>query len=66
MFKEKVKEIDFVSIFLEVMLVVKVYGVDLIVSVMYFEDGIVIDLLKFIKENDEFKMIFFMLVLSEN
>lgn len=64
--KEYVKEIDFVSIFFEVCLVVKVYGVDLIVSVMYYEDGIVLELFKFIKEDDVFKIIFFMLVFSEN
>ena len=64
--KEKVKEIDPVSTLSEAMSAVKAHGADLIVSAMYFEDGTAIDLLKFIKENDEFKTIPFMLVSSEN
>jgi len=64
--KEKVREIDPVSTLSEAISAVKAHGADLIVSAMYFEDGTALDLIKFIKENDEFKSIPFMLVSSEN
>ena len=64
--KEHVKEIDPVSTLSEARSAVKAHGADLIVSAMYYEDGTALELLKFIKEDDAFKTIPFMLVSSEN
>ena len=64
--KENVKEIDPVSTLSEARSAVKAHGADLIVSAMYYEDGTALELLKFIKEDDAFKSIPFMLVSSEN
>ncbi|GGW74789.1 response regulator [Alteromonas halophila] len=64
--KEKVKEIDPVSTVAEAKAALKTHGADLIVSAMYFEDGTALELLKYLKESDEFNAIPFMLVSSEN
>lgn len=64
--KEKVKEIDPVSTVAEARAAIKSHGADLIVSAMYFEDGTALDLLKFVKESDEYNSIPFMLISSEN
>ena len=64
--KENVKEIDPVSTLSEARSAVKAHGADLIVSAMYYEDGTALELLKFIKEDEAFKSIPFMLVSSEN
>ena len=64
--KENVKEIDPVSTLSEARSAVKAHGADLIVSAMYYEDGTAIELLKFIKEDENYKTIPFMLISSEN
>ena len=64
--KEKVKEIDPVSTVAEAKAALKTHSADLIVSAMYFEDGTALELLKYLKESDEFNAIPFMLVSSEN
>lgn len=64
--KEKVKEIDPVSTLAEARAAVKAHGADLVISAMYFEDGTALELLRFIKESEEYAGIPFMLVSSEN
>lgn len=64
--REKVREIDPVSSLAEARAALKSHAADVVVSAMYFEDGTALDLLKFIKDNDEFQSLPFMLISSEN
>ena len=64
--KENVKQIDTAANIAEARKLVELHGADLIVSAMYFEDGMALDLLKFIKENASYKHVPFMLVSSES
>lgn len=64
--KEDISNVDAVSSIADAKSAIKAHGADLVVSAMYFADGSAIDLLRFIKESEEFQSIPFMLVSSES
>ncbi|MFC3093334.1 response regulator [Alteromonas sediminis] len=64
--KENVQQVDPVSTVGEAKAALRNHAADVVVSAMYFEDGTAIDLLKFLKDDDAYSSIPFMLVSSEN
>jgi len=64
--KENVQQVDPVSTVAEAKAALRSHAADVVVSAMYFEDGTAIDLLKFLKSDESYASIPFMLVSSEN